>query len=41
MKIEKEMTTDSHNRGNRGFEKDHSRSKLKKEDSNANGIKRN
>ena len=40
MKIEKKMTTDSHNRDNRGSEKDHSRRKVKKEDSKVNGIQR-
>ncbi len=37
MKIKKKMTTDSHNRGNRGSEEDHSRRKVNKEDAKANG----
>lgn len=37
MKIKKEMTTDSHNRGNRGSEEDHNRRKVKKEDAKENG----
>ena len=37
MKIEKEMTTNSHNKGNRGSEEDHSRRKMKKEDAKVNG----
>ena len=31
MKIEKEMTTDSHNRDNRASEEDHNRRKVKEE----------
>ena len=40
MKIEmkEKMTTDSHNRNGRGFERDHNRMKVKKEDAKANGI---
>ena len=37
MNIEKEMTTDSYNRDNRGFEEDHCRRKVKKEDAKGNG----
>ena len=37
MKIEKKMNTDSHNRDNRGYEEDHSRRKVKKEDAKVNG----
>lgn len=37
MKIGKEMTIDSHNIGNRGFEEDHNIIKVKKEDAKANG----
>ena len=37
MKIEKKMTTDSHNWDNRGFEEYHSERKVKKEDAKVNG----
>ena len=37
MKIEKNMTTDSHNKGSIGFEEEHNRRKVKKEDAKANG----
>ena len=37
MKIKKKMTTDNHNRDNRGSEEDHNRRKVKKENAKANG----
>jgi len=40
MKIEKEMTIDSHIRDKKGYEKDHNRTKVKKEDSKENGLQR-
>ena len=42
MKIEMKgkMTTDSHRRGIRDFERDHNTMKVKKEDAKTNGIQR-
>ena len=37
MKMEKKMTTNSHNKDNRGSKEDHNRRKVKKENSNVNG----
>lgn len=37
MKTKKEMTIDSHKKGKKGSEEDHSRRKVKKDDAKANG----